>query len=102
MFKLKKGIPQTGDSHISLIHPPKESDCVKSPLRCHPRPLGKSGDPYPANINWILAESSLRPAFVGMTKPEDCFLHSLSSSNLPEKKGDAKFFLSESKHPVMD
>ena len=36
------------------------SDCVKSPLRCHPR---ESGDPYPANINWI-------PTFVGMTKPE--------------------------------
>jgi hypothetical protein len=54
---------------------PKDSDCVKSPLRCHPR---ESGDPYPANINWILAESSLRPTFVGMTKPEDWFLHSLT------------------------
>jgi len=35
-------------------------DCVKNPLRCHPR---ESGDPNPANINWI-------PTFVGMTKPE--------------------------------
>ena len=34
---------------------PKQTDCVKSPLRCHPR---ESGDPSPANINWILAESS--------------------------------------------
>ena len=33
----------------------RDGDCVKSPLRCHPR---ESGDPYPSNINWILAESS--------------------------------------------
>jgi hypothetical protein len=52
----------------------RNPDCVKSPLRCHPR---ESGDPYLANINWILAESSLRPTFVGMTKLEDWFLHSL-------------------------
>ena len=30
--------------------PPKESDCVKSPMRCHPR---ERGDPYHANIDWI-------------------------------------------------
>jgi hypothetical protein len=53
----------TMDVHFS----PRDGDCVKSPLRCHPR---ESGDPYLSSINWI-------PTFVGMTKPRYWFLHSL-------------------------
>ena len=61
-FDYVSSLPTSWDRGLKALdaESPKDSDCVKSPMRCHPR---ERGDPYHANIAWI-------PTFVGMTIAE--------------------------------
>jgi hypothetical protein len=61
-FEYTSPLPDKSSSGLRVLdaESPKESDCVKSPMRCHPR---ERGNPYHANIGWI-------STFVGMTITE--------------------------------